>query len=209
MTADLLTLTQWLSPAFPVGSYAYSHGLETAVVQGDVTSGDALFDWLSDVIRFGAGQADAILLAAAHRGEDAEALAQTALALAASKERAQETLDQGRAFAEAVSALGEPLAPMAYPVAVGVAARRLDLPTATVASLYLHAFSSNLVSAAVRFVPLGQAEGQRVLARLHGRIEETAAQVATADPADIATSVFASDIAAMAHETQEVRIFRT
>lgn len=209
MTRDLLTLTQWLSPAFPVGSFAYSHGLEAAIVAGDVSNGDTLQEWVSDILTHGAGRADAILLSAAHRGEEAKALAATAEALAASKERWDETIDQGRAFASGVSAIGAPVPAMPFPVAVGVAARRLDLPTEDVVALYLHAFASNLVSAAVRFVPLGQAEGQRVLSALHDEISTIATEAATSGVEDIASCVFAADIAAMAHETLDVRIFRT
>ncbi|MBV0911491.1 urease accessory protein UreF [Anianabacter salinae] len=209
MTADLLTLTQWLSPAFPVGAYAYSHGLEAAVLAGDVTDAASLQEWLGDVLALGAGRADATLLSAAHRGEDCGALSDTARALCASRERWAETMDQGRAFAAAAMATGDDIAAMPYPVAVGVAARRLSLATETVAALYLHGFTSTLVSAAVRFVPLGQSDGQGVLSRLHPVIEQVAAEAATAEVADIASAVFAADIAAMAHETLEVRIFRT
>jgi urease accessory protein len=207
---DLLTLTQWLSPAFPVGSYAYSHGLEAVIAAGEVSGPDSLAVWLDDTLRLGAGRADAILLAAAHRGEDAAALAAVARALAASAERWHETMAQGRAFAEAVNAVtGSTADAMPYPVAVGVAARRLALDTGQVAALYLHAFAANLVSAAVRFVPLGQAAGQRVLAGLHPAIADVAAEATVAQVDDIATSVLRGDLAAMRHETMDVRIFKT
>lgn len=209
--ADLLTLTQWLSPAFPVGGYAYSHGLEWAVSEGQVTDAEALFGWLSDILAHGSGRADAVLLA---RAMDADAdpalVAATARALAASKERWAETIDQGRAFTEAVNALtGKDDSPVALPVAVGRAARTLTLPPERVAALYLHAFASNLVSAAVRFVPLGQTEGQRVLGRLHPLIERVAHEAAETPLEDIGTAVPGADLASMHHETQTVRIFRT
>ncbi|MDJ0827118.1 MAG: urease accessory UreF family protein [Rhodobacter sp.] len=208
--ADLLTMTQWLSPAFPVGSYAYSHGLEAVIAAGEVADAAGLAEWLEDVLRFGAGRSDAVLLAAAHRGEDADRLAQVARAMAASKERWQETEDQGRAFADAVSAAtGQGLTPRPYPVAVGVAARRLALDTGTVAGLYLHAIASNLVGCAVRFVPLGQGAGQAVLAGLHGAIVAVAAEAVDTPVEAIATSVPRADLAAMRHETLDVRIFRT
>lgn len=207
---DQLTLIQWLSPSFPVGAFAYSHGLEQAIATGDVTSAETLAEWLEDILRLGAGRADAILLSAALRGEDKDHLAATAKALAASRERWEETMAQGRAFAEAIAgATGTPMDPLPYPVAVGVAARRLDLPPAQVAAHYLHAFASNLVSAAVRFVPLGQAEGQRVLAGLHAPIAEIAEEAARADTDDITSFTPRGDLAAMLHETMAVRIFRT
>ncbi len=209
--ADLLRLVQWLSPAFPVGGYAYSHGLETAIAEGRVTDAEGLRLWLETVLCTGSGRADAVLLAAAMApGADHAALCEIAGALAASSERWTETTEQGRAFTETHNALSgatHPAAPL--PIAVGRAAASLALPVDRVAALYLHAFASTLVSAAVRFVPLGQTEGQRVLADLHPAITAVAAEAARTPPERIASSAFGADLAAMRHETLEVRIFRT
>jgi urease accessory protein len=209
--ADLLTLVQWLSPAFPVGGFAYSHGLEWAVSQGQVRDADTLFAWLSDILEHGSGRADAVLLTRSMDPEgDLGLIAAIARALAASKERWSETIDQGRAFTTAVNALtGNDFPEAALPVSVGRAARSLTLPPDRVAALYLHAFASNLVSAAVRFVPLGQTDGQRVLSRLHPIIERVAREAAVAPLDAIASSVPGADLASMHHETQDVRIFRT
>ncbi|MEM1066222.1 MAG: urease accessory UreF family protein [Pseudomonadota bacterium] len=207
---DLLKLTQWLSPAFPVGGFAYSHGLEAAVSAGDVTDAGTLKRWLSDVLWLGAGRADAVLLMATQRGGDLAELTDLAAALAASRERWEETLAQGRAFGDTVEALTgrrQPEAPLA--IAVGHAARMLDLDPVRVAGLYLHAFASNLVSGAVRFVPLGQTEGQGVLAALHPLIEQVAAEASETEPDAISNAAVGADLAAMAHETLEVRIFKT
>jgi urease accessory protein len=207
----LLSLVQWLSPAFPTGSYAYSHGLEWAVSAGDITTAAQLQVWIGAVLAEGAGRTDAILLALALRpGADLPALAALAEALAASRERLAETLDQGRALALTVAALtGCGLPAMPYPVALGAAARPLGLPVRQVVALYLHAFTSNLVQAGVRFVPLGQTEGQAVLAALHPVIERLAAEAEGAEPDRIGSGAFRSDLAAMRHETMDVRIFRT
>ncbi|WP_224823459.1 urease accessory protein UreF [Cognatishimia sp. MH4019] len=206
MSTDLLTLTQWLSPAFPLGSFAYSHGLEQTMAQGRVQSAAELQIWLEETLRFGAGWMDAVLLCQAMAGAD---VADMARALAASKERWEETFAQGTAFAETLKSMGHSVRPAALPVAVGEAARMLSLAPADVAQLYLHAFASNLVSVSVRFVPLGQSEGQAVLAALHPVIAEVA-QRATDTPLDvIGAGVLMGDIAAMAHETLDVRLFRT
>ncbi|MCA3445991.1 MAG: urease accessory protein UreF [Rhodobacter sp.] len=207
----LLSLVQWLSPAFPTGGYAFSHGLEWAVWAGDVTTAAQLQIWIGAVLTEGAGRTDAILLAQALRPDaDLPALAALAGALAASRERLTETLDQGRALATTVAALtGRDLAPMPYPVALGAAARPLGLPVGRVVALYLHTFTSNLVQAGVRFVPLGQTEGQAVLAALHPLIDRAAAEAADADLDRIGSGAFRSDLAAMRHETMDVRIFRT
>ena len=207
---DLLTLMQWLSPAFPVGGYAYSHGLEAAIVAGEVRSGAEVEGWLRDILRFGSGHLDACLLAQAlHPAADHAALTDLARALAASAERAEETEAQGGAFTHATNALLEadhPPAPL--PVAVGRAAAGLSLAPERVVAMYLHAFFSNLIQGAVRFVPLGQTEGQRILQALHGDIE-TVAYAAVAAPQNMHSSVFGADMAAMRHEGLEVRIFKT
>ena len=209
--AGLLALVQWLSPAFPTGAYAYSHGLEFEITAGRVASAAGLGDWLAQVLTYGAGWQDAILLAhALEAGADIAALAGLACALAPSAERLQETMEQGAAFARATSALtGRNLPPRPMPIAVGQAAQGLGLPKEQVIALYLHSFTANLVSAAVRFVPLGQTEGQAVLAGLHGLIQTIAAKAAIAPLDDITTSTLRADLAAMGHETMATRIFRT
>ncbi len=210
-TADLLRLSQWLSPAFPISSYAYSHGLEAEIAAGRVKDAAELQSWVETVLTVGAGQSDAILLCTARAPDaDLDTLTDIARALASSKERLEETEAQGRALAETLTALGvgDGVA-RPYPIALGAAARTLSLADQVIAAMYLQAFAGSLVSAAVRFMPLGQAEGQGVLSALHGPIETIAARVITTDIKDIAQSAFGADLAAMEHETQEVRIFRT
>lgn len=207
----LLQLVQWLSPAFPTGSFAYSHGLEWAMASGEVSDGARVQCWIGDILRHGSGWNDAILLA---RGldpdADLEALDDLARALAGSAERLRETLEQGAAFAATTAeVLGREMPPRALPLAVAQAARGLGLPAERVAALYLQAFAASLVSAAVRFVPLGQNEGQGILASLHPLIAKVAAEVAVAPISATGSSVFRADLAAMLHETQTVRLFRT
>lgn len=215
----IVTLAQWLSPAFPVGGFAYSHGLETAIQTGAIASADDLHDWLADVLAHGSGRNDSILLRAAYAcGTQAQldGVNQTAIAAAASRERALESQLQGSAFARTAAAIWDgdaqwhtgPTA-LCYPVAVGHAAARLNIDADLTATLYLHAFTSNLVSAAVRAVPLGQTEGQRTLAALAPRCEQIAADSAPATLDDLSSTAFLSDIAALRHETLQPRIFRS
>ena len=209
--SDLLTLVQWLSPAFPTGSFAYSHGLEAAIAAGEVTDGPGLRRWLSDVLEFGAGRQDAVLLIHALRPDaDHAALDALTRALQPSSERLRETVEQGTAFARTVAGItGRDLPPRALPVAVGQAAAVLDLPAEQVAALYLHAFASNLTSVAMRFVPLGQAVGQGVLAALHPTIAALAADAVTLTLDDLGSCALGADMSAMTHETMDVRIYRT
>lgn len=207
-TADLLTLTQWLSPSYPVGAFAYSHGLEVAMADRRVADACALQDWVEDLLRFGSGRNDAILLRSAY---DQDPLADpTARAFAASAERLQEGLLQGAAFAATTRGVwGLDLGEEMYPVAVGRAARALGLPVEESVVLFLQAFASNLVSAAVRAIPLGQTDGQTVLAALAPVCEEVATDSAGLGLDDLSSIAFLADIAAMRHETLQPRIFRT
>ncbi|WP_298838633.1 urease accessory protein UreF [uncultured Roseobacter sp.] len=210
MSTDVLTLMQWMSPGFPVGAFAYSHGLETVIASDNLRDAETLRSWVTDIIRYGAGRSDATLLAEAWRSTDnAEKTEAVALALASGAERLTETRDQGAAFARTVDDIWQTaVGPCTYPVAVGLAAARRKLPLDLTAEAYLHAFAANLISAAVRLVPLGQTEGQKVLADLGPLITEVAGD-ACAEGAPLYSNCIAGDIAAMRHETQYSKVFRT
>jgi len=209
--AALLVLVQWLSPAFPTGAYAYSHGLEAAIAAGDVTTPSALADWVADVLAHGAGRTDAILLAHALRpGADHAALAALARALCATAERLQETTELGAAFTLATNALtGADHAPAPLPVAIGRAAASLGLPPELVLAQSLQSFAGTLILAAVRFMPMGQTDGQRMLAALHPLILRLSKTAAEAPLSAIGSAAIRADIASARHETLDVRIFRT
>lgn len=209
--AGLLSLVQWLSPAFPTGSFAYSHGLEQAIAAGIVTDAPGLADWIGAVIEKGSGAIDGVLVVQAMaEGADIGALAALARALAPSRERLAETEEQGAAFGRTVAALGHAGATgLPLPVAVGRAARPLGLPPERVVAIYLHAFASALVQAGVRFIPLGQTEGQAVLAGLHPLVEKVARGACTAPLDTIRSATIGADLSSMEHETMDVRIFKT
>ncbi len=216
MTTDpaaLLTLAQWMSPAYPVGAFSYSHGLEWAVQSDEVTDAGSFQAWLTDVLEHGAGRNDAILLAAAFKDPAPEALAELdalAAAMSPSPERRLETVQQGAAFCRTTAAVWPAeLQDLAYPVAVGAAAGLAGLPLAETLVFYLHGFASNLTSAAIRLVPLGQTEGQRALAALAPLCERLAAEAQSGTIDDLGGASFLADIASMNHETQYSRLFRS
>lgn len=209
-TDHLLTLTQWLSPAYPIGAFAWSHGLERAVSRGDVSDAASLADWLHAVLAHGAGRSDAILLCAAYSAEDATPVAELAAALAPSQERKAETLQQGAAFAATTRAVwGLNLPDMAYPVAVGRAAMGVGLPLEPVVHVWLQGFASNLVQCAQRLLPLGQTAGQRILYDLTATILAVGQEALVASLDDIGSATFAVDTASMQHKAQYARIFRS
>lgn len=206
-----LTLMQWLSPAFPTGAFAYSHGLERVIAAGDVQDAPSMAHWLRNILHYGAGWNDAVLLCAALRpGADHQALDHLARALQPSLERLQESAEQGAALARTIAAMtGRPLPPRLLPIALGEAATPLGLAPAEVAQLYLQGFAANLCLIATRHIPLGQTEGQAVLAQLLPDIVALGESAALADTADLGSATLAADLAAMQHETMDVRIFRT
>lgn len=210
---DILTLAQWLSPAFPVGAFAYSHGLESSIQSGTIATASDLQDWLGDVLAYGSARNDCILLRAAYACPTSAALEctdETARAICSSKERLMETQLQGAAFCDTTAAIWAAVGKdLCYPVAVGAAAAHMQIDVDLTAAMYLHSFAGNLVSAAVRAVPLGQTDGQSVLAALIPACDRIAADTRTATLDDLQSTVFLSDIAAMNHETLQPRIFRT
>lgn len=212
--AALLRLLAWLSPAFPTGGFAWSHGIEWAVDAGDLIDPASLLSWLEDVLRDGSGRNDAILLRHAHAAHaDSAALARVAefgRAAQPARERLAETVQQGEAFCRAASAWGmAPMPQVPYPVAVGALAGTHGIDADATCAGYLQAMAANLISAAVRLIPLGQTAGLAVLAGLEATVLEVAAATRGAALEDIASTTFRADLAAMRHETQYTRLFRS
>lgn len=211
--AGILTLTQWFSPAYPVGSFSYSHGLEWAIDAGDVTDCTSLKSWIVDVLEHGAGRSDAVFLAAAFKSQALDELAKidaTCRAFAASKERLLETDQQGSAFVKVTSAIWEAdPSNLCFPVAAGRAARLCDLPLEITVAIFVQGFASNLVTVGMRLVPIGQTEGQRLIKTLNPICLNVARAALDGDLQSLSSTAFLADIAAMRHETQYSRIFRT
>lgn len=214
-------LMSWFSPAFPVGSFSYSGGLETLIADGAVDDAESLGEVVSDLLAHGPLRNDAILFAAAHRvaaaGDQKElsVVAELAAAMPLSASRRLETMGQGGAFAAAVAAwaderpMPDPAKGLAYPVAAGRATGAHRLPLAAALTAYLHSAAASLVSVGVRLVPIGQSDGVRILASLQTDIVAAAASAAASSIEDLGGASFLADIAAMRHETLPVRIFRS
>ncbi|MCW5729634.1 MAG: urease accessory protein UreF [Alphaproteobacteria bacterium] len=224
--AGLYRLLSWLSPAYPVGAFSYSHGIEHAVEAGLVRDRATLADWITGILRQGAGVSDGALLAAAWRAaraSDVAALCDLSAFSAAwrgGSELALESAGQGRAFLaitrsawpdpfldELADAIGE--AEIGYPVAFGLAAGRAGIPLQAALVGYFQAFAANLVSAAVRLIPLGQTDGQRCQRALLAEVVAIADQALAADLAEAGTAAPMVDWTSMRHETQYTRLFRS
>jgi urease accessory protein len=215
----------WMSPAYPIGAFSYSSGIEWAVEAGDITSAELLRAWLATMIRQGSVFCDAALFAHAHRaatdGNDTAlaAVAGLAAALAGSKERFLETTAQGQAFRDITRAAWPTPAldrlatawdgPLAYPVVVATACAGHGIALVPALNAFLHSVVSNLISAGVRLIPLGQTDGQRVLAALETEIAQAAARGRSVALEHIGSAALRADIASMRHETQYTRLFRS
>jgi urease accessory protein len=224
-SSALYRLMAWLSPAYPVGAFSYSSGLEWAVEAGDIKDAETLRLWLTAMLGQGGGFCDAVLFVHAHRataaGDDAalRAVAELAAALVPSKERFLETTAQGRAFLDATKAVWPCAAlvrleevwkgAVALPVAVAVACAGHDIACEPALGAFLHALTANWISAGVRLVPLGQTDGQRVLAALETVVAATAQRASATPLDDIGSAAFRADLATMRHETQYTRLFRS
>jgi urease accessory protein len=223
--AALYRLLTWLSPAFPVGSFSYSSGIEWAVETGDIGDPESLRDWLAAMLTDGSGFCDGVFLSQAHRAvaaADHAALrdvAELASAYVPSRERQLETAAQGRAFIEAARAawncadLDPVLArcdgAIVYPVAVGLVSAAHAIPLDPTLHAFLHAVVSNWISAGSRLVPLGQTDSQRVLALLEPAVAATAERARLAGLDELGSATFRADLASMRHETQYTRLFRS
>lgn len=225
-----LLVLGWFSPAFPIGGFAFSHGLEWGLESGAVTSRATLEDWLGDVLRLGSGRSDAVLLAATYRaalagGDGLQDLVDLGAALAPSSERSLEATVQGQAFLSIIRAAypadalerwitpaADPaldLTALTLPVAAGLAgaAHAIDLPLLLTG--YLSGCLANLVSAGVRLGMVGQTDGQRIVAALHPTLAEVAGAAITAAPDDLWSATWRSDLFSLQHETQYSRLFRS
>lgn len=221
-SAALQKLMAWLSPSFPVGAYAYSHGLEWAIEDGTVTSAAALEAWLTAILRHGAGRTDAIIFCYVYRatGDELGAIAELAAAFQPSKERHLESVAQGRAFLSAAMAAwpNERLAaaaamladgPLPLSVAVAVTSAAHDVPLRAALTATLTAFAANVVSAGMRAIPIGQSDGQRIIAALAPVVVEVAAEAEAVSLDHLGGAALRADIASMKHETQYTRLFRS
>ena len=210
---QLLQLLAFMSPAFPVGGFAYSHGLERAIDDGTVTSAGEVQEWIESLLVHGSGWNDAVLFAEAYDADEATRMEidELALALVASRERALETSDLGQSFAKAVATMSasEAMNFQTYPVAVAATCQKACIDKRSGLLAYLQAFSNNLIAVAVRLIPLGQTKGLEVMRDLMPVISTTAERALVASLDDLGSSTLLSDIASMKHETQYSRVFRS
>ena len=224
----LLRQQSWLSPAFPTGSYSYSHGIEWAVEGGHIHDRKSLVDWLEADLCHGSGRNEAIFFIAAWRcakDNDCEKLleiAEIAAAFRGTSEFALETSQQAASCLATlrrvwpdplVESLSDLLSDLrispVLSVVLGVRAARQDIPATLAPPAFLQSYLANLITAGVRLVPLGQTDGQLAIAELESAVLAVAAQAQQATIHDLGSVGFMVDLASALHETQYTRLFRS
>jgi urease accessory protein len=224
----LLRQQSWLSPAFPTGSYSYSHGIEWAVESGHIHDRKSLVDWLEADLCYGSGRNEAILFIEAWRCakenkcDDLLKIAELAAAFRGTSEFALETSQQAASclatlrrvwpdslietLSDLLSELG--ISPV-LSIVLGVRAARQDIPATLSLPAFLQSYLANLITAGVRLVPLGQTDGQLAIAELEPAVLRVAGQAGCATIHDLGSAGFIVDLISASHETQYTRLFRS
>ncbi len=216
---SLIRLMTFLSPSFPTGAFAYSHGLEAAFAEGLLKTSKDFTKWICSLLTHGSAWCDALFCAESWRCgnsvENLQELAGLCEAMASSKERHRETMSQGKALLDAAkfwldssSAIQnkhDKVFPL--PVALGAIAAHLSIPLMATLTAQSHGFVSNQIQAALRMGCFGQEEGVRILAFLENDILDCASRAASTGFDDIGSCAYVADIMAMRHETMTTRIF--
>jgi urease accessory protein len=208
--SKLITVMQWLSPAFPIGGFAYSHGLEWAINKGYVSNREELQKWVSDLLEYGSLKNDAILIKLVLKGSDPKEINEIAMALCPANERLSETQLQGSAFCKIMREVWSlEIDDLTLPIALALAAKNESIDQNLVVPAYLHSFCSNLISVAMRLIPIGQTDGQKILRELSPLISDSVRAVAKSNKDDLGSACFLSDVSAMQHEYLQPRVFKT
>ncbi len=224
----LLRLQSWLSPAFPTGSYSYSHGLEWAVEAGHIHDRKSLVNWLEADLCYGSGRNEAIFFSEAWRcaiDDDSAKLFEIAELAAAFRGTSEFALESSQQAAACLAMLRqvwpdrvldwlseilcERHVQPALAVVLGVRSARQGISASLALPAFLQSYIANLVTAGVRLIPLGQTDGQLAIAELEEAVLAASAQAKKATIDDLGSAAFMVDLASMAHETQYTRLFRS
>lgn len=219
----LLHLLQLTSPSLPVGAYSYSEGLETLVQQEAIADSTALQQWLAQELEYGAIRLEtAVLVRAcqAAEGGDWETVNYWNQWLSAARETEelrQQSWQMGQSLMRLLRQLQPNIAPILpdagtpcnFAIAFAIAATCWQIDTQAAALGYLHSWASNLVTAAVKLIPLGQTQGQQVLFALYPTLEQAALASLNLANEEFSSCSWGLALASMNHETLYTRLFRS
>ncbi len=222
MDSQFLSLLQLVSPALPVGAYSYSEGLETLVEWGVVSSDRTLKHWLEQELSYGAVRLEAAVMLRAYRAtvsSDKKALIYWNNWLSAARETSElraSSWQMGQSLMRLLLAM-KPLEAQNfclqgecnYAVSLGIVAALEQIAPKLVIKGYLHSWTTNLITAGVKLIPLGQTAGQILLYELHANISDAATEIISLEDDELSSCSWGLTLASMAHETQYTRLFRS
>lgn len=229
--AKTLCLLQLASPGLPVGGYSYSEGLETLVESKKIDGEESFNNWLKDSLKFGSIQLETALTIRGYQAAISTDLAALiywnnwATATRETEELRRQSWQMGRALIRLFLEIEELSSGVLMgflrekveedsnfcnlAIAFGIAAATWEIDPEDMALGYLHSWATNLINAAVKLIPLGQTQGQKLLFSLQTPIAETATEVFKLEDDDLASCSWGLSLASMNHEIQYARLFRS
>ncbi|MEH2363738.1 MAG: urease accessory protein UreF [Nostoc sp.] len=221
--SHLLSILQLASPALPVGAYSYSEGLEMLVENGTIANQIHLKHWLKAELLYGAIRLEAAVMVRSQQAAkmgDVESLCRWNLWLSAARETEElraSSWQMGRSLIQLLGKLKPQIVPIAntvgnpcnYAIAFGIAVAHWQISIKAALLGYLHSWASNLITAGVKLIPLGQTAGQQLLLDLQPLLSAAALEILALEDDQLACCSWGLSLASMQHETQYTRLFRS
>lgn len=220
---SLLRLLQITNTALPVGAYSYSEGLESLVEAQVIHDQTTLKHWLEQELSYGAIRIEAAIMLRGYQAKEAgdlEVLEYWNNWAKAARETA-ELREQSWQMGHALRRLLEKLEPelseefnslsqeVSFAIAFGIIAAHWQIDSSATILGYLHSWATNLISAGIRLIPLGQTTGQQLLSQLHSSIIATSREISDLKDGDLSSCGWGLALTSMAHEIQYSRLFRS
>ena len=205
---ELQILQIWFSSSFPIGSYAYSHGLEAMIDNKYIKDENDLLNFIYVLVNHGTLKNDYIFIKKTYEGYDLNDLV---LANASCKERYIETISLGNSFRKILKESWNFVIEegTAYPVCIGRAGLFFKISFDKIITFYFQSFISNLVNVCIKHIPLGQKVGQDCIYKSVKIIEKFLKKSKNLDLNDIGGITFNLDLQSIKHETLSSRVYIT
>jgi len=201
-------LQVWFSSSFPIGSYAYSHGLEALIDDKKIKNNNDVKEFLDALLFYGTLRNDYIFMKSIYKGDE---INQLILASASSKERQIEMIDMGNSFRKIMKDSWELSLPenTSFIYCLAKAGLHFNIKFDDLIKFYLQSFISNLINVCVKHIPMSQKDGQSLNVIFINQIQEFLTHSDKLTLKDIGTTFFIGDIYAIKHENLDSRIYLT
>ena len=201
-------LQVWFSSSFPIGSYAYSHGLEALIDDKKIKNNNDVKEFLDALLFYGTLRNDYIFIKSIYKGDE---INQLILASASSKERQTEMIDMGNSFRKIMKDSWELSLPenTSFIYCLAKAGLHFNIKFDDLIKFYLQSFISNLINVCVKHIPMSQKDGQSLNVIFLNQIQDFLNQSDKLTIKDIGTTFFIGDIYAIKHENLDSRIYLT